>query len=902
MSALDTSSGRLTTLAVSAGPYHDGQLRVASFRCLERMSHPFSLTLNLSSGVIAPADIEVSLVGQPATLWIPLPDAPPRAIRGITSWVETRGALLHDRHAFRLGIAPRLWLLTRRKGSRIFQDQTVLEVIARVLTEGAVAHRFEITSAYPKRAYCVQYQETDFAFVARLCAEEGLFYIFDHVSEGDAVATEVVVFGDHPSSYRAITGDPVLTYRESEGPGALSPKESHVQRFLARRKIRPTSVLMSDYDFKRPLLHLSATAATPQLGGEVTSGTPEDRERIYDHHGGYEENDVTRPVAAGVRLEQHRRSAQVGRGRSQCRRLASGARFTLEDHDADDLNGDYLVTRVEHTGFAQESPGKDHPLYANRFECVPADVRFRPRRPEERLGQVVETATVVGPGGQEIYTDEFGRIKVQFHWDLDGKRDERSSCWVRVSQAWAGSGWGAQFIPRIGMEVLVAFLGGDTDRPIVTGCLYNSIHQPPFFLPTQKTRSGIVTQSTLGGGGFNELSFEDDKDREQIRLHAQRDLDEEVRRRHTTLVGEDQRIEVRGEQHNAVTGDQRERVGGSRHGDIHGDQTEHVYGKRTVRVERDQTSEVGGNHAVRVMGDSKEVVTGDAVRFFRDGYTLQIDGQASTTVGAHGDAGKSDFYVFGDQVTGAEGHLTLVAKKSITLQCGDSVISLTPEGLKIGAKVLALAGSEGATMKGKGPALNLGEEAEIVAKTIKIFSKNASLELSDDAHLRGKKVLLNCDTVKPPEVDSEMGRKKTKPLKVKLSDVALAAYANKTYKLNVDGNLFEGTTNASGTVEQEIPETAESATLFVWLEDYPEGPRQQWNLRLKELAPADALPGAMLRLRNLGYYLGPINDTMKELTEAAITSLKTFQKDHSLETTGKLDPTSAAKLKEVYGH
>jgi type VI secretion system secreted protein VgrG len=251
---------------------------------------------------------------------------------------------------------------------------------------------------------------------------------------------------------------------------------------------------------------------------------------------------------------------------------------------------------------------------------------------------------------------------------------------------------------------------------------------------------------------------------------------------------------------------------------------------------------------------------------------------------------------------GAEGSLTLVAKKGITIQCGDSVLSLTPEGLKIGAKALALAGADGLRLKGKGPALELGEEAEIVAKAVKIFSKGASLELSEDAHLRGGKVLLNCDTAEPPEEDAESGKKKTKPLKVKLSDVALAATAGKKYRLLVDGNLYEGTTGASGEVEQEIPEAAMSATLTVWTEDYPEGPRQQWNLRLKELAPAGSAAGAALRLRNLGYYSGTVGDDMKDLPDPAVAALKEFQKDHGLEASGKLDGAAVAKLTQVYGH
>lgn len=904
--------GAHAAFTLFAGTYGPGELRVTSFRCSERMSRPFSLDVVVSARGLDPSAIPATLLGRAATLAIPLPDAAPRLFHGVVTRVEPVSVLLHDRTSLRLRISPRLALLRHRQASRIFQNVTVREVLELLLTEMEVPHRFELSSAYPKRAYCLQYEETDLAFLSRLCGEEGIFYRFDHGDEPHGA--EVVVFADDASAYPPIAGDPVLIHRASDGSGGMRAEENHAQHLSLRWSTKPTSVLLMDHDFQRPLLRLEATAAVPahgeaqgaitaELTGANVAAAPPARPpgQVHEHHGDYEETDVARRTA-GTRLAQYRRRAVVGRGESACRRLASGARFTLEEHDVDTLNGEYVLTRVDHEGATAEAAAGGEPLYRNRFACAPAALPFRPPRPRRRVTQVVETAVVVGPAGQEIHTDGFGRIKVQFHWDRDGKRNEHSSCWIRVSQAWAGAGWGAQFIPRIGMEVLVTFLGGDVDRPIVTGCVYNAVNPPPFSLPANKARSGFVTRSTPGGGGGNELSFQDDGGKEQIRLHAQRDLDEEVRRRHTTLVGEHQITEVRGHQRNEVSGDQRERVSGDRHGEIQGDQREHVHGRRTLLVERDEERRIVGNRTTTVHGLSKEIVEGDAVALYRDGYALQIDGQATTTIGAQGDAGRSDLYVFGDHVTGAEGHLTLSAKKSITLQCGDSILTLTPEGLKIGGKVLALAGAESASIQGKGPALHLGDEAELVAKTIRLFGKKASLELNEDAHLRGSTVKLNCDTAAPPEEDPETGRKQTKPLKVRLSDVAMAAYANKAYRLVIGGDVFEGTTGASGEVEREIPEAATSATLTVWLEDYPEGPRQQITLQIKELAPPDAAAGAALRLRNLGYYTGTVNEAMRALPDAAVEGLREFQRDQGLETTGKLDGPTAAKLKSVYGH
>lgn len=377
-------------------------------------------------------------MGQPVTLWIPLPGSGRRAIRGVVACVEHVGGWAADRFTFSLGIVPRLWLLKNRKSSRIFQGMSAPEIIATVLADASITYQFDLMAKYPLRDYCTQYQETDLDFIGRVCAEDGLFYRFEHPVEGLDVS-ELLVFGDDVSAYPAIVGDPVLIYRESSGSPGLQPQESHIQRFKQRRKVRPSSTLITGYDFQRPGLQLAATSSKAELDGAAFTDSRADRARVHDHHSDYAIPDEARDPVASMRLQQYRRRARVARGKSQCLRLVSGARFILSQHDTDVLDAEYVIVHVRHKGYAPEVVPAGKPTYRNRFECVRADVCYRLPRPAQRVIQVAETATVVGPDGQEIHVDEHGRIKVQFHWDLEGARNERSSCWIRVLQPWTGA-------------------------------------------------------------------------------------------------------------------------------------------------------------------------------------------------------------------------------------------------------------------------------------------------------------------------------------------------------------------------------------------------------------------------------------------------------------------------------
>jgi type VI secretion system secreted protein VgrG len=456
---------------------------------------------------------------------------------------------------------------------------------------------------------------------------------------------------------------------------------------------------------------------------------------VYDHHGEYEETDAD-SKNAGVFLEQLRQGAREVHGVSMCRRLLPGHRFELTEHEADPLNAGYVVTHVEHTGVTPEAARGSLRVYENRFRCVPAEVPFRPARPARVVQQVTESAIVVGPEGQEIYTDPLGRVKVQFPWDRGGKRNEHSSCWMRVMQPWAGAGWGGQFIPRIGMEVVVAFLGGDVDRPMVMGAVYNAASLPPLKLPEKKTQSGIRSQSTPGGGGYNEIMFEDTAGGELLSIRAQRNLDASAANDVRATAGRD---------HVITTGRNAAR-------DVEKDDALHVGGNRTVRVDGALFEQIAGSSSSACAGDRHARLSGDDTVETGGGHTLQAATFSHVLIG-HGnkEGGHGFVLVNGNYRVAAAEELALSAKSAIRLSCGQSEILITPDGVKITAPKLELAVTESLTCTGKENTISIGEHIEIKGDLVKVISKKASVVMDDDVTIKGTKIKLNSGEPRPAD-------------------------------------------------------------------------------------------------------------------------------------------------------
>lgn len=717
----------------------EGSLRVVSLHGRERMSKPFSWDITVAGGDIDERALG-GAVGRAARLVIHGPQGS-RAVRGVVARVGSAGRALFDRVAWRVRVVPRLATLRHRRNSRIFQDMTARQIVGAVLDEAGIRHLWETEQAYVARGYCVQYEETDLEFVQRVLAEVGVFYRFEHAGDDvPAEQPEIIVFGDRPR-YQAIDGDARLVHRAQQPGSALRLEERHVTGFVRRTEDAPVRYTRRDHDFLRPMASLEVSSSAAG-GGAGPAGA---RAEIYEHHGEFAEAESEHRLEATA-LEQLRRSADVAAGRSPCPRLLVGRRFRLEEHDLAGHDGDYVVTALDHEGRSAEIAKEGEPVYENRFRAVPADRVFRPARRARQFRQVMETAVVTGPEGQEIHTDAHGRIKVQFHWDREGRRNERSSCWIRVAQAWAGTGWGFQFVPRIGMEVLVTFLGGDPDRPMVVGCVVNATHPPPYSLPENRTTSGIKTQSTPGGGGFNEILFDDAKGGEILSIRAERNLTETALNDHFQNVGRDQAVSI----------------AGKRRTEIHGEDTLQVAGGHTTTVHGPIRVSAGGGATSSYAGARSTAIAGDDTTRVGGGQTVMAAAYSHLLIGQGVPEGHGLVLVNGNYRIGAAAAVQVEATTGLTLSCGDSSIELLPGEIKLRSPRVTIVAEEEMLARGKEHEIAVTDHLEIRGQDIRLFAKEGQLLLDGDARLNGRMVKLNCDRPKPEKKEESEGDEKGK--------------------------------------------------------------------------------------------------------------------------------------------
>ncbi|MBI4957605.1 MAG: type VI secretion system tip protein VgrG [Myxococcales bacterium] len=879
--------------------YFPDTLRVLWFRGREAVSALYDFEVCVACRPGPESSFEQAVLERPLSLRIRAAAAP-RAIHGIAAAASLESVAAEGERIHLVRLVPRFWLAKKRRACRIFQEKSAVEIVESLLTERGVAFRLRLQRSYARRPYCVQYHESDYEFIRRLLREEGIFFAFDHPSElgGDTNltgrgATEVMVLGDSADWCAPIAGGEELALRPAHAAGGLVTDEEAVERFGVRRTLRSRAVHVRRYDFRRPGIPVADAALAGGRTDAGATGAPSAgsasndfalrTQASYDDERDPEES-RTAPVPASVMLEQLRARLAVGKGESSCPRLMPARRFVLRDADPADLSAAYIAVRIEHDGVAPAAQQPGRPVYHNRFECLPASVSPRPPRLPRRIQQVSETATVVGPPGEEIHTDALGRIKVQFHWDREGAMTDRSSSWLRVVQTLAGAGWGAQFIPRVGMEVVVTFLGGDADRPLVTGVVYNGTHPVPFSLPEHKTRSGLRTQSTPGGDGSNELYFEDAKGREVVYLHAERDLQEAVDHDHVTSVGND-----------AV-----QTVGGNFRSEVAGDAVDCTVRTRTVLVGDDATERIGGDRHVAVYGVDRDSAAQNRTSSVGGRYTLEAHGGLRTVAGTKDKPQSAELFAWQHWVIGAQKRIRLQAEDGLTLVCGGTYIDIGPEHVAIRSKKVSIEGTAEAALKGNGPALALGKDAEISAKKIRIIAEKSSLELDKDAALDGTKVKLNCKGI-DASASSDDGGPKTKRVLLKLTDAEFEPLAAKDWVLVAGSAKFEGTTSGEGKLEVDVPDDAETASLTVWLAERPEGRRLKYDIQITQPPDVSTVKGAQARLRNLGYYWGgdAEGDEIDRETEAA---LRDFQEDHQLERTGKLDDATKGKLVERAGH
>jgi type VI secretion system secreted protein VgrG len=481
-------------------PLGKDALLLQGFNGEEGVSRPFHFDLRMHSENRAIAF--ASIVGKMATVSMLLPDQSIRYINGViqsfaqggTTTINT-GQNTATFATYFATLVPWLSLLRHTSDCRIFQEKSVPDIIEQIFKDAGFSDfQLKLQDSYQKREYCVQWNETDLNFVSRLMEEEGIFYFFEHTKD-----KHLLILADRATEFKPCPLAASASYAVRQGS---ANQLGRVTEWHMSQDIRPGKYEIRDYGFEKPTFQLAASV----------SGKDPRKYEVYYYPGEFQKaNDGERLV--GIRMEEEETPLSQIRGSSSCQGFIPGYRFDLKDHYRKDISDKaYTLVGVYHSSdqgtnyLATATRTEDDLDYVNHFQCIPHPTPFRPPRlTSTPLMRGTQTAIVVGPAGEEIHVDKYGRVKVQFHWDREGKYDEHSSCWVRVSQPVAGKGWGAMWIPRIGQEVIVDFLDGDPDRPIITGRVYNAESMPPYTLPDEKTKSTLKSYSSKGGGGFNEI-------------------------------------------------------------------------------------------------------------------------------------------------------------------------------------------------------------------------------------------------------------------------------------------------------------------------------------------------------------------------------------------------------------
>ncbi|ACX87397.1 type VI secretion system Vgr family protein [Pectobacterium parmentieri WPP163] len=566
------STGLQFTVKVGALP--ESTFAVVDFQLSEALNQPFALSLNLASPL--PGVDFGAVLDQPCELRVWYEGELKRRVSGIIS-AFAQGDTGFRRTRYQAEVRPALWRLGLRTNARIFQAQKPEDIIGALLEESGITdYAFALRHEHAPREYCVQYRESDLAFVTRLAAEEGL-YFFHEFEAGK----HRVVFADDAG---ALSKGPELFFNlATQG---LSEGE-YVRRFRYAEAVSTAEVALKDYSFKTPAYGL--------LHSKV-SGELEHQRETYQHfdYPGRFKQDPSGKAFTGYRLDALRAGAMTGSGESNAAMLMPGSSFTLTEHPNPTLNAAWQLVAITHSGqqpqALEEESGGEPTTYSNSFEVISAKSTWRAGLPYKPMVDGPQIATVVGPAGEEIYCDEYGRIKLQFPWDRYGASDDQSSCWVRVSQGWAGGQYGLIAIPRIGHEVIVSFLEGDPDQPIVTGRTFHATNPSPYPLPANKTRTSLRT-STHKGAGFNELRFEDQAGQEEVFIHAQKDMNTVVLNNRSTTV----------------TADHTENVGGNQTVSVIKDQSTEIQGQQTIAISGSRSTVVGDVTATEEIHDSLQV-------------------------------------------------------------------------------------------------------------------------------------------------------------------------------------------------------------------------------------------------------------------------------------------------------
>ncbi len=697
------------------------------------------------------------LLGKSITVEMNLADGEKRHFNGICNRIS-QGEMDHDFTTYHLELVPAFWLLTRITQCRIFQppESSVPQILKAVLKGFNI--KDEIEGTFHPRDYCVQYRESDFHFASRLMEEEGIYYYFTH-EDGD----HTMVLANTPAKHEPVPGPTEIIYEAALGGHR---EEDRIYHWNKVQELRSGKYTLWDYCFEKPDSHLDSTKeiqSSVEAGEDshdLTAGDNSNYE-IYDYPGEYAQRfdgidkgggekpadiekifeDNARTV--GIRMQEEAANALVIQGASNCRHLVAGHKFNLTKHV--NANGEYVLTTVTHSARAsgyEEDPGF---TYSNSFTCIPSGLPYRPPRTTPKpVVPGTHTAVVVGPAGEEIFTDKYSRVKVQFHWDRQGKKDAGSSCWVRVATLWAGKQWGMIHIPRIGHEVIVDFLEGDPDQPIIVGSVYNANNMPPYTLPDNKTQSGIKSRSSLEGtaDNFNEIRFEDKKGEEQLFIHAEKNQDIEVENDETHWVGRDRTKTIDRDETNHIKRDRTETVDRDETITVHGKRTEEVDKDEKITIHQNRTEEVDKDEKITIHGNRTETVDKDETITIHGKRTETVDKDETITI-----SGKRTEKVSKDENITISGNRTEKVSKSETVSVSeDRSHSISKNDTLDVGKALSITAGDSITLTTGKASITMKKDGTITIKGKDITIQGSGKitgKASKNMTLKGKKILEN---------------------------------------------------------------------------------------------------------------------------------------------------------------
>jgi len=644
------------------------------------------------------------MLGKPVTVRIEQQDLSTRYLNGIVARASLSGRRAERYYGYELIVRPWLWLATRRSDCRIFQNKTVPEIVQEVLSTYGFPIENHLAESYVPRDYCVQYNETDAAFVSRLMEFEGIYFWFRHAED-----THTLMLGDAMSSHTVLPGYETIPYIARDRTAIAD--EEHIDGWLPAQEVSVGRHQTTDYDYTKPRADLSSQKVDPR-------GHDHDSFASFEWPGGYRD-DAPGAHYSRVRLEEQQAEHERANADTDVRGVAPGYLFTLEHCPRADQNREYLIVRCQYrfqeNAYASDQ-GAEAVVHQTMMLVQPSSLPYRsPRDTPRPRTNGPQTATVVGPPGEEIWTDQYGRVKLQFRWDRYGQSNQDSSCWVRVSSPWAGGGFGGVQIPRVGDEVVLDFLNGDPDEPIVTGRVYNGEKMPPWGLPGSATQSGLLSRSSPGGttDHANAFRFEDKKGAEQLWMHAERNFDAEteadhtlsVGNNHTHTVGNDETMQVKNNRQRSVGQNETVNIGQNRVAQIGVDETHGVGGNRTrtvgkketVTIASDREATIGGSHTETVthaktetIGEAKTLNVGqmyqttsqDMKTLVASAHTEEIGTRTSTIANAHTHTvgGEHTINVGANHTTNVQHQVTVNAGDQLSLVCGMSSIVMKSDG------------------------------------------------------------------------------------------------------------------------------------------------------------------------------------------------------------------------------